>query len=72
MGLDPIGERDGRIGLYLAEKLSAALADCPQPAISADCEDDAGKGTQGASRSGDCRISASGTGLRSFRICMMA
>ncbi len=60
VGLDPIGERDGRIGLYLAEKLPELW--------------NTGNGDQGtgmSERSGEGRrLFAGAWALRSFRICM--
>jgi ATP-dependent helicase Lhr and Lhr-like helicase len=42
VGLDPIGERDGRIGLYLAEKLSALWPIAPSPPAERVLRDDEG------------------------------
>jgi ATP-dependent helicase Lhr and Lhr-like helicase len=42
VGLDPIGERDGRIGLYLAEKLSALWPIAPSQPTERTLRDDEG------------------------------
>jgi ATP-dependent Lhr-like helicase len=42
VGFDPIGERDGRIGLYLAEKLFALWPIAPQQPMERVLRDDAG------------------------------
>jgi ATP-dependent Lhr-like helicase len=42
VGFDPIGERDGRIGLYLADKLSALWPIAPSPAAERVLRDDEG------------------------------
>ncbi len=43
IGMDPIGERDGRIGLYLAEKLSALWPIAPTQPAERVLRDDEGK-----------------------------
>jgi ATP-dependent helicase Lhr and Lhr-like helicase len=43
VGMDPIGERDGRIGLYLAEKLSALWPIAPTQPAERVLRDDEGK-----------------------------
>jgi ATP-dependent Lhr-like helicase len=43
VGLDPIGERDGRIGLYLAEKLSALWPIAPPQPMERVLRDEEGK-----------------------------
>jgi ATP-dependent helicase Lhr and Lhr-like helicase len=43
VGLDPIGERDGRIGLYLAEKLSALWPIAPPQPVERVVRDEEGK-----------------------------
>jgi ATP-dependent Lhr-like helicase len=45
VGIDPIGERDGRIGLYLAEKLSALWPIAPQQPVSRPSRNDDGTTT---------------------------
>jgi ATP-dependent helicase Lhr and Lhr-like helicase len=43
VGMDPIGERDGRIGLYLAEKISALWPIVPQQPVQKVSADEEGK-----------------------------
>ena len=43
VGFDPIGERDGRIGLYLAEKLACFVADCTAQVAERVLRDEEGK-----------------------------
>jgi ATP-dependent Lhr-like helicase len=43
VGIDPIGERDGRIGLYLAEKLSALWPIVPRQQAESTLRDEEGK-----------------------------
>jgi ATP-dependent Lhr-like helicase len=43
VGMDPIGERDGRIGLYLAEKISALWPIAPQQPVQRVSRDEEGK-----------------------------
>ncbi|WP_254061881.1 DEAD/DEAH box helicase [Granulicella sp. L60] len=43
VGFDPIGERDGRIGLYLAEKLTALWPIAPAQPVERALRDEAGK-----------------------------
>jgi ATP-dependent Lhr-like helicase len=41
VGLDPLGERDGRIGLYLADRVGALWPPVAAPAIAADSKEEA-------------------------------